>query len=166
VCLQSSSDEEASDEKATFSKNAYCTVKANPKVRSNAPSPKTHKLNIEKTLEIISKIRKKIKNENLSNSFYLRISVGVPPDLPGNQQYRKLVPLPHQICQNPNMCYIAKDANKDWKVKARNVLAETDIEIYGLGEYRKLTKGALKRRKFIQHFDLILADPCIRNDLL
>ena len=107
-----------------------------------------------------------MKNKNSENSFYLRISVQIPLDLPGNQQYRKSVPLPHQIYQNPNMCYIAKDANKDWKDKARNVLAETDIEIYGLGEYRKLTKGALKRRKFIQHFDLILADPCIRNDFL
>ena len=46
--------------------------------------------------------------------------------------------------------------NTDWKALGH-------FEIIELKEYRKRTKGAIKRRKFLKDFDLLLADNRIRK---
>ena len=104
---------------------------------------------------MISKIRKKSKKEKLRNTLYLRITIRLSLELPGNQQYRKNVLLPVNLHVDPNMCYVIKDTGKDSKTKARDLLKGSNVDIYGLREYKKLTKGALKRRKFVQNYDLI-----------
>ena len=58
------------------------------------------------------------------------------------------------------MYLIVKDGKTDfanWKPHCESVLT--------LSEYRKATKGALKRRKFISNFDIILADARIAQSM-
>ena len=46
--------------------------------------------------------------------------------------------------------------NTDWKALGQ-------FEVIQLKEYRKRTKGAIKRRKFLKDFDLLVADNRIRK---
>lgn len=164
--LHSKHLESSSDEETTYYKNAYCPVKR-PIVLEKSLSilkpvyPKTYEIDSQKTLSVISKIRKKSKKEKFRNTLYLRITIRLSLELPGNQQYRKNVLLPGTLHVNPNMCYVIKDTGKDSKSKARDLLKGSNVDIYGLREYKKLTKGALKRRKFVQNYDLVFAEPSI-----
>ena len=46
--------------------------------------------------------------------------------------------------------------NTEWKALGQ-------FEVIQLKEYRKRTKGAIKRRKFLKDFDLLIADNRIRE---
>ena len=48
------------------------------------------------------------------------------------------------------------EKNTDWKALGQ-------FEVIQLKEYRKRTKGAIKRRKFLKDFDLLIADNRIRE---
>ena len=48
------------------------------------------------------------------------------------------------------------EKNTDWEALGQ-------FEVIQLKEYRKRTKGAIKRRKFLKDFDLLIADNRIRE---
>jgi len=132
------------------------------------PPPKTCVIDEARSKEIskiFEKIHKKWTNlGKVDQSFYLRFKIKKPLDLPNDQQYRKLIKLPNTLHHSPKCCLILKDDPEEWsKIKDE---IENKIEWKGLGrfevvqlnKYRKRTKGAIKRRKFLKDFDMLIAD--------
>ena len=100
------------------------------------------------------------KQANASSSLLLQIKLHRAPVLPGDNQYRDVIPLPHAIYADPmRVCLVVKDGEtaEDWRPHCDAVLS--------LSEYRRETKGAVKRRKIIQRFDLFLADGRIAQSM-
>ena len=121
-------------------------------------NPEPYKFDHSKSLEVLNLIRQRQKAADCS--LFLQITLHYAPTLPGDNQYRDVVPLAHSIYHKPRVYLIVKDGESDldsWKPHCESVLT--------LSEYRKATKGALKRRKFISNFDIILADARIAQSM-
>ena len=82
---------------------------------------------------------------------------------------RKLIKLPNKLHHNPKCCFILKDDPVEWLKMKEEIENNTEwkalgqFEVIQLKEYRKRTKGAIKRRKFLKDFDLLVADNRIRK---
>lgn len=125
---------------------------------SDSLEPEPYKFDMEKSRNVVQLIKQRQKSDK--GYLMLKVQLHVAPELPGDNQYRDTIPLSHDLYPvNAKICLVVKDnATKvdNWKPYCT---------ILPLKEYRKRTKGALKRRKFISEFDIFLADARIAQSM-
>ena len=106
---------------------------------------------------------------NIKALFYIFETRWTLPYIIFSYSDRKLIKLPNNLHHNPKCCFILKDDPVEWLKTKDEIEKNTDLEALGqfeviqLKEYRKRTKGAIKRRKFLKDFDLLIADNRIRE---
>ena len=125
---------------------------------SDSPEPELFKFDVERSRKVVELIKQRQKSDK--GYLMLKVQLNVAPELPGDNQYRDTIPLAHDLYpENAKICLVVKDNAKNidnWK---------PHCTILPLKEYRKRTKGALKRRKFISEFDILLADARIAQSM-